>query len=178
VGEQLQGGDIGVAIDDAAHQFGARLGRDDRALLDPWHEVAQGQAVGDDPGDQRDHQAPVGFGEQHQRADGVDCYVPDGIDGICHGRVAQRVAGLHDALGNTPGEVVLEEVQALLEHIAVVLPADQAGHAGAHGLVHQQIVQGTEKDRAQQQAQPRPSRSTRWRGSGRSWPAVYLGPGR
>ena len=57
---------------------------------------------------------------------------------------------MHDALGDAPGEVVLEEVQALLEHIAVVLPADQAGHAGADGLVHQQVVQGAE-DRAQQQ---------------------------
>jgi hypothetical protein len=49
-------------------------------------------------------------------------------------------------LGDAPGEVVLEEIQALFEHIAVVLPADQAGHAGAQGLVHQQVVQA-EKDR-------------------------------
>jgi hypothetical protein len=26
VGEQLQGGDVGVAVDDAPHQFGARIG--------------------------------------------------------------------------------------------------------------------------------------------------------
>jgi len=57
---------------------------------------------------------------------------------------------LHDALGDAPGEVVLEEVQALLEHVAVVLPTDQAGHAGADGLVDQQVMQGAE-DRAQQQ---------------------------
>ncbi|MNL16994.1 hypothetical protein D3C87_1380630 [compost metagenome] len=48
---------------------------------------------------------------------------------------------MHDALGDAPGEVVLEEIQALLEHVAVVLPADHAGHAGAQGLVHQQIMQ-------------------------------------
>jgi len=67
-----------------------------------------------------------------------------------HGGITQRVAGLHDALGNAPGKVALEEVQALLEHVAVVLPADQAGHAGVDGLVHQQVVQA-EEQRPQQQ---------------------------
>jgi hypothetical protein len=79
VGEQLQGGDVGVAVDDAPHQFGARIGGDHRAFLDPWHEVVQRADVGGDPGQQRDHQAPVGFGEQHQRTDGVDQHVPQRI---------------------------------------------------------------------------------------------------
>ncbi|MNI04851.1 hypothetical protein D3C73_577880 [compost metagenome] len=51
---------------------------------------------------------------------------------------------MHDALGDAPGEVVLEKIQALLEHVAVVLPADQAGHARAQGLVHQQVMQADE----------------------------------
>ena len=57
---------------------------------------------------------------------------------------------MHDPLGDAPGKIVLEEIQALLEHVAVVLPADQAGHAGVDGLMHQQVMQAVE-ERAQQQ---------------------------
>ncbi len=66
VREQLERGDVGVAVDDAPHQLGARLRRHHRAFLDPWHEVPQRQDVTADPRQQRDHQSPVGFGKQHQ----------------------------------------------------------------------------------------------------------------
>ena len=62
-----------------------------------------------------------------------------------HRRIAQGRAGLHDALGDAPGEIALEEVQALAQHMAVVLPADHVGHARRQRLVHQQIVQGVEQ---------------------------------
>ncbi|MEQ4497720.1 hypothetical protein, partial [Nocardioides kribbensis] len=39
----------------------------------------------------------------------------------------------------------MEETQALLEHIAMVLPADQGGEAGGDGLVHQQVMQADEQ---------------------------------
>ncbi|RMW13187.1 hypothetical protein ALP03_05892 [Pseudomonas amygdali pv. tabaci] len=149
VREQFQGGDVGVAVDYPAHEPGARIGRLHRALLDPGDEVHQREYERHDPGAQRDHQAPVSLGEQHHGADRVDQYMPQRIHRL-HRRVAQRVAGLHDALGDTPGEIVLEEVDALFEHVAVVLPTNQVGHAGADGLMHQQVVQADE-DRAQQQ---------------------------
>ncbi len=66
--------------------------------------------------------------------------MPERVDHL-HGRITQRRAGLHDALGDAPGEIVLEEVQALLEHIAVVLPADQIGQPRVDGLVGEQVVQ-------------------------------------
>ena len=69
--------------------------------------------------------------------------MPERVHGL-HGGIAQGVAGLHDALGDTPGEIILEKTQALLEHIAVVLPANQVGQAGADGLVHQQAMQTVE----------------------------------
>ncbi|MNT15937.1 hypothetical protein D3C72_1510170 [compost metagenome] len=75
--------------------------------------------------------------------------MPQRVDRL-HGGVAQREAGLHDALGDAAGKVVLEERQALLEHVAVVLPADQVGQAGVDDLVHKDVVQA-EEDRAQQQ---------------------------
>ncbi len=149
VGEQLQGGDVGVAVDDPPHQLRARIRGHHRAVLDLGNEVGEGADVGDHPQQQRDHQAPVGLGEQHQGADGIDHHVPEGIHHL-HRRIAQRVAGLHDALGDAPGEIVLEEAEALLEHVAVVLPADQVGHAGVDALVHQHVVQGVEQ-RAQDQ---------------------------
>ena len=149
MGEQLERGDVGVAVDDAPHQLGAGVGGNHRALLHPWHEVVQRTDIAGDPHQQRQHQPPVGLSEQHQRTDGVDQHVPQRVHRL-HRRIAQGVAGLHDALGDAPGEVALEEVQALLEHVGVVLPADQAGHARADGLVHQQVMQA-EKHRPQQQ---------------------------
>ncbi|MCY1235745.1 hypothetical protein D9M72_483740 [compost metagenome] len=88
VGEQFQGGDVGVAVDNPPHEFGARIGRHHRAILDPWHEVTEGADEGEDPGQQRDHQVPVGFGEQHQGTDGVDQHMPQRIHGL-HGGIAQ-----------------------------------------------------------------------------------------
>ena len=143
MGKEFEGGDVGIAVHNPAHQFGAGVGGHHRALFDTGHEIVKRADIAGDPGQQRDHQAPVSLGKQHQRADGIDQYMPQGIDGL-HGRVAQRVTGLHDALGNTPGEVILKEVEALLEHVAVVLPADHAGHARAQGLVHQQVMQAEE----------------------------------
>ncbi len=76
VGKQLQRCDVGVAVDDTPHQLGTCVRRHYRALLDPWHEVEQCGNVADDPRQQRQHQAPVGLGEQHQRGDGVDQHMP------------------------------------------------------------------------------------------------------
>ena len=47
-----------------------------------------------------------------------------------HRRFAQRRAGLHDAVGDAAGEVVLEEGQALPHHVLVLLPADRAVRPG------------------------------------------------
>ncbi|MNG19328.1 hypothetical protein D3C84_1034750 [compost metagenome] len=66
VGEEFQGGDVGVAIDDAAHEFGAGIGRNHRTGFDPRHEVVERADVTEDPADQRQHQAPVCLGKQHQ----------------------------------------------------------------------------------------------------------------
>ncbi|MNN96283.1 hypothetical protein D3C81_2152400 [compost metagenome] len=80
MGEEFQGGDVGVAIDDAPHQLGACIGRDHRAFLDPWHEVIKRADVAGNPAGQGGHQPPVRLGEQHQRTDRVDQHVPQGVD--------------------------------------------------------------------------------------------------
>ena len=48
--------------------------------------------------------------------------------------------GLHHAVGDAPGEVVLEERPALPHHVPVALPADQAGDAGhQHGVADRHV---------------------------------------
>ena len=155
VGEQLEGGDVAVAVDHPAHQLRARRRGRGRARLDARHEVAQQQAVAENPQTQRQYQAQVGFGEQVQRAAGIHQHVPQGVDHL-HGRVAQGRAGLHDALGDAPGEVVLEEVQALPEHVAVVLPAHQVGQARGDRLIGQQIMQAEHQGTDQQHHRQHP----------------------
>ena len=60
VGEQLQRGDVGVAVDDPPHQLRARIRGLHRAALDLGNEAGEGADVGEHPQHQRDHQAPVG----------------------------------------------------------------------------------------------------------------------
>ncbi len=57
VGEQLQGGDVGVAVDDPAHQLRARIRGHHRAVLDLGNEVGEGADVGERP--------------QHQTSSGI-----------------------------------------------------------------------------------------------------------
>ncbi|MCW0416310.1 hypothetical protein NB689_002064 [Xanthomonas sacchari] len=153
--EQLERGDVGIAVDDAAHRLGACVRGDPGALLHPRHEVDHQRDVGQHPHQQRRHQPGIGLGEQVQRATGVDHDVPERIDHL-HRRLAQRGAGLHDPVGDAPGEVVLEEAQALPHHVVVHQPARAVAQAGHDGLVHQQVVQGHEQRPRQQHDERHP----------------------
>ncbi|KAG1084509.1 hypothetical protein G6F40_014471 [Rhizopus arrhizus] len=146
MGEQLQRGNVGVAIDDAAHRLGTRLGGDPGPFLRARHEVGQDHRIGQQPQDQRHHQPPVGLREQVQRGAGVDHDVPERIDHL-HRRLAQRGAGLHHPVGDAAGEVVLEEAQALPHHVVVHQPARTVAQARHDGLVDQQVVQA-DQDRS------------------------------
>ena len=64
VGEQLEGGDVGVAVDHPAHQLRACRRGGGGAALDARYEVTQRRDVADDPQGQRDDQPPVRLGEQ------------------------------------------------------------------------------------------------------------------
>ena len=140
MGEQLERGDVAVTVHHPPHHLRTRSGRRRRARADTRHEVPKRGAVADDPQQQRHDQTQIGGGEQVQRAAGIDHHMPQRIDHL-HGRIAQRRPGLHHALGDAPGKVVLEEVQALLEHVAVVLPADQVGQPRIDRLMGEQVVQ-------------------------------------
>ncbi len=43
-----------------------------------------------------------------------------------------------------PAKSFWKKIQTLFEHVTVVLPANQAGHAGVQGLMHQQVMQANE----------------------------------
>ncbi|MNV92920.1 hypothetical protein D3C71_1875550 [compost metagenome] len=79
VGKEFQGGDVGIAIDDTAHELGARIRRNHRSGFDPRYEVVERANVTEDPADQRQHQAPVCLGKQHQRTDRINQYMPQGV---------------------------------------------------------------------------------------------------
>ena len=141
VGEQLDGEDVGVGVDDAPDQHGAGLRRLRRALLDARHEDDEHDDVGRQPDDQRDQQPRIGGREDDGRADPLHAGVPDGVDHL-HDRVAQRGRCLHHLVGDAAGEVVLEEAQALAQHVAVRQPAHAGRHRPGDDLVLDQVVRG------------------------------------
>ena len=128
-----------VAVHHAAHhhaaQFAAVLGQ----VAHLRHEDAQEEHIAHEPQRRGNRQPPVGQAHEHQGTQAVDHDVPDRAD-AGHHALAHGVAGLHDAVGDAPGKVVLKKRPALAHHVPVALPADQAGHARHHGVVAYQAV--------------------------------------
>src|SRR5262252_4544373 len=141
VGEQLDGENIGVTVDDAPNQHGPRLGSFRGTLFDARHKVKEGAAVGHEPHDQRKQEAPIGGGKHHRRADPLYCRVPDGIDQL-HDGIAQRRCRLHEFVGHTTSKVVLKETEALAQDVAMCLPTHAVGDGGADQLVLDEVVAG------------------------------------
>ncbi len=144
MGEQLERGDIGVAVDDAPGGLGACIRRDPCARLHARHEERHQRDIHHQPDQQRQHQPGVGLRKQPQRAAGVDHDVPERIDHL-HCRFAQRGPGLHHPVGDPAGEIVVEEAQALPYHVVVHQPARAVAQARHDRLVDQQIVQPGEQ---------------------------------
>ena len=137
--EQLHGQDVGVAVDDAAHQRRARFRIDLGAVAHARHEVPQERDVAGEPGQDREREPGVGGGRHHHGGDAVDQHVPDrGHRG--DQRLPHRRAGLHDAVGDAAGEIVLEERPALAHDMPVRLPADQARERRRDRLVGDEVA--------------------------------------
>ncbi len=141
VGEHLHGRDVGVAVDDAAGEERIRLRHRLRQAAQPRHEPAQNEDVADHPDEEGRREPQVGLGEEQERAAGIDAGEPERVDHIDDG-FAQGRSGLHDAARQPPGEIVLEEGQALADHVAVRLPAHQRRELRHDRLPHHEIVQG------------------------------------
>ncbi len=174
MGEQLERGDVAVTVDHPPHHLRTRRRCRRRTRADTRHEIPERSAVTDDPQQQRHDQTQVRGGEQIQRAAGIDHHMPQRIDHL-HGRITQRRPGLHHALGDAPGKVVLEEVQALLEHVAVVLPADQVGQPRVDRLMREQVVQAKHQRPDDQRHRSHPQQLVAVRGEKGSRIARRLG---
>ena len=125
VGKELHRLDVGVAVDDAAEQCRARLGRFRRALANVRDKAGNHRAIGHEPHKQRDDETRIGGPEQR---DGAQPLHGDKHRRIAqhHERVAQCRCGLHQLIGDAAGELVLEEAETLPQHVGVGLPS----HAG------------------------------------------------
>ena len=138
-GEQLYGEDVGVAVDHTPGEFRARKRAKLRALAHARHEIKQQARITGEPQQDRYRQPAFGRGGQRYRGRAVDDDVPDCRDGRGQRR-AQGRRGLHHAIGNAAGEIVLKERPALAHHMPMRLPADQAGERRGDGLVGDEIA--------------------------------------
>ena len=77
-------------------------------------------------------------------------------------RRAHRRPGLHHAIGNAAGEIVLKERPALPHHVPMRLPADQPGERRGDGLVGDEVARqghrrAHDQDDDRHAEQPRPA---------------------
>jgi hypothetical protein len=132
--EQLDGQDVRVAVDDAAHDERAPLRAQARQLAQARDEMLEDPDVAREPGEVRRAEPPVGRRHEAEGRDTVDADVPDGADAR-HRALAQGARRLHDAIRDAPREIVLEERPALTHDVPVALPANQARRSGDERVV-------------------------------------------
>ena len=160
-GEQLDGQDIGIAVDDAAGQVRAHFRHVARALAHLRQEDAQHHGIAGEPEEDRQRQPPIGRGEKPDSAGAIDQDVPDRVDHR-DDALAQIGPGLHDPGGNPAGEIVLEKSPALADHMPMVLPAHQVCQPGDQRLVADQMLHQM-RERPQHQEQHRHQQQLRHR---------------
>ena len=138
-GEKLDRQDIGVGIDHPRHHPRALLRADFGEVAHARHEVAQKPHIGGKPAHGRNGQPPIGQAHQADGGDAVNHDVPNRPHAR-DGALAQRIACLHNPVGNAPGKVILEKWPALAHHVPVVLPAHHARKRAHHRVKAQQTV--------------------------------------
>ncbi|MNL42927.1 hypothetical protein D3C87_1654150 [compost metagenome] len=83
--EQLDRADIGVAVDDTARHHRPCVGLFLGDLLQPRHEVADDADVDCQPDAERDHQPPVGGGDDGEHRDEVADDIDEDVEDLHHG---------------------------------------------------------------------------------------------
>ena len=141
--EQLDGGDIGVSIGDAAgHQgSGVGLGLGDRAQA--RHEIPDRQGVQREPAQKRCQQPQIEAAHDEHHRDEIDQHEHQDV-GQQHPGIAHRQSGLHDFGRYPAGEFILVEAQALRQHVAMKIPAQPHGEIAGKRLLLEQTLQGDE----------------------------------
>ena len=78
--------------------------------------------------------------QQQHGAGAIDQDVPDGV-GTGDDAFPQRRAGLHDAVGDASGKIVLKERPALPDDVPMILPADEIAEARIDCLIGQRVLE-------------------------------------
>ena len=137
--EELDGLDIGVAVDDPARHFGPRVRLNPGHVAQTRHEYGKDDHVADQPQDQRQGEAPIMACQQGQRAQEIDHHIDADIQ-QCQHCLAHGQSGLHDLLRNAAGKLVLKETQALAKDVAMRPPPHQHRKVPEHALKMEQAV--------------------------------------
>ena len=158
MGEELDGLDVGIAVNDPPCHHGAsfRLGGGD--IPQPGDKIALHADIEQQPDQHRQHHAPVGLGDHHHHGGEVDQDVDQHIEQLHHG-FAHRQRGLHYLGGDATGEVIAIEGDALLEQVTVGQPADHHGIVAEQGLMDQQRMDGDQDGQADQHQQRHPQQA-------------------
>ncbi len=155
VGEQLDGGDVGVGVGDAARHHGAGIGLRLAHLAQPWHEVPAGGGVAQHPQREGHEQPDVEAGGQRKDGDQIDAHSDHHIGGR-EDHVAHGQRSLHDLGGDAAGELVRIEGHALAEHQAVEVPAQPQREVDGEHLVLHTRLQDHQPDAGHHQARDQP----------------------
>ena len=118
VGEKLYGRHVGQRVDDLPGDPRPRLSPRAAEAADAGQIPADQKAVADQPEAEQRGEPPVDGAEHHRRADHRGEAEGDGV-GAFQRDLGDRRAGLHMLLRQSPGEVVVEEPQALPQRVAV-----------------------------------------------------------
>jgi hypothetical protein len=137
MGEQFDGLDIGVAVDDTPGHDRACIGLLFRYLAEPRHEPGHDEAVKPAPQEEWQHQAPVGRGHQNQCRYEIDNHENEDVEDL-HYRLAHRERGLHHLGRDAASEFIAEEVHRLAQHLPVHPPARAHRHIAHQALVDDQ----------------------------------------
>ena len=141
MGEELDGLNVGIGVDDAAGHFGARIGLTFRHPVEPRHEGHEDHRVERQPADEGQHHPPVGGDDEDNDTGEVDRHIEEHVDRLDDG-LAHGERRLHQLLGNPSGELVLVEAHGVAEQPAMHRIAKPHGQAAEDGLeVHQPVDQ-------------------------------------
>ncbi|MPM61370.1 hypothetical protein SDC9_108228 [bioreactor metagenome] len=149
VGEQLDGGDVGVGVGNAAGHQRAGVGLLFADLAQARHKVETRGGVARQPDAERHHHAPIEAGGQQQDADEIHAHADQDVDDDEH-HFAHRQRGLHDLGGDAARKFVGIERHALAQHQPVKDPAHAHGEVDSQYLVHHQRVQRQQHDAQKQ----------------------------
>ncbi|MNL14113.1 hypothetical protein D3C87_1350430 [compost metagenome] len=150
MGEELDRGDIGVAVDDpAGHQrtgIGLRLGN----LAQARDEITQQPEITGQPDNKGQSQPRIAHEREDDRAGEIDDHVDGDVENL-HDHFAHGKGGLHQLGANAACKLVLEIAHGLADEIAMRHPADALGKVAQQRLVDDHCVGHLQQRNDQQQ---------------------------